>query len=262
MSAGASTGSPRPRPLGALWMLFPAALGALAAALWLARPDPADGELGAPQVRDPDSSVPALGGRLEGARGTALVARLAPMHADPGRQAFESAALASRLGLEPGAPYRLSLLWERGQLEEAGAVLHLGSISIRDAGGTALAPIPSGEDEHGEAGGGGAQGSDPLRALFRAPRGTLGPGEAVDWILWGREPRGSGSVRLVGLMPAGTESELLAERTGLSGALPLEPLEVRRSELVLPVARLDRGEGKTAAAPSSEDAGEARATGH
>jgi hypothetical protein len=240
-------------------MLFPAALGALAAALWLARPGPAGGELGAPQVGDPDSSVPALGGRLEGAEGTALVARLAPMHADPGRQAFEAGALASRLGLAPGAPYRLSLSWERGELEDAGAVLHLGSISVRDAAGTALAPIPGDEDPSGDGDRQGEPG-DPVRALFRAPRGTLGPGEAVDWILWGREPRGA--VRLVGLLPAGTESELLAERTGLSGALPLEPLEVRRSELVLPVARLDRSEGKTAAAPSSEDAGEARATGH
>ena len=257
MSAGAPTGSRRSRPLGALWMLFPAALGALAAALWLARPDPAGGELGAPRVGDPDSSVPALGGRLEGADGTALVARLAPMHADPGRQAFEAAALASRLRLEPGAPYRLSLRWERGGLEDTGAVLHLGSISVRDAGGTALAPIPSDEGEPGGPGGG-----DPLRALFRAPRGTLGPGEAVDWILWGREPRRSGTVRLVGLLPAGTESELLAGRTGLSGVIPLEPLEVRRSELVLPVARLDRDGGKTAAAPESEDAGEAGATGH
>ena len=218
--------SPR-NSVGPVWLFIPILAVVAGAVFWLRRPQPSH-HISAPLIADPDGPVAAFGGRLEGDLGTALAVRLAPLHADPERQAFETRALAARLGLGSGAPWRLSLRWDGGALEAEGAVLHLGQVEVVDAMGVALRPIGAREDPA----------PDPLRALFAAPSGTLGPGEQVDWILWGRRP--GPEAYLAGLLPAGVQSEELARRTGLGGRLDLLARTVRRSELMLPVARLDR----------------------
>ena len=243
-------------------MLLPAALGAAIGALWLSRP-PRQLDVLPPAVSDPDGPVEALGGRLEGDLGTALVAQLAPLHPDPQRQAFEARALARRFDLPDGQPWRLSVHWEAGALVDGGAVVHLGEVAVHDAEGPALESIAPDAERAGSL--------DPVRSLFAAPTGTLGPGERIDWVLWGREPatgaagRDEGdSVRLVGLLPAGAASEELTRRTGLAGTIELRPRTVRRSELMLPVARLDRSgsleadPGAAAGDPEAGDSGKSQ----
>jgi len=258
---------------GPLLVLLPALILAVVLALLLRRP-PTFRRLDPPEVSDPDAAVPALLGTLPAADGGALAARLTPMHADPARQAFEAAALRKRFALPEGEPWRLSLRWDppddgsggaasarfgtagpaRGEAGTGQAALALGPVGIEDEEGLAL-------DSLGTPAPGGA-GVDPLRVLFGPPTGGLRPGQTADWILWGRAP-GHGA-RLVGLLPPpdSPDADDFERSTGLCGPLRLEPGSARASELVVPVARLDRaapGDGKNPVpVASEEDRGTAR----
>ena len=190
-----------------------------------------------PSASNPDQPIAALVAEFRASDGASFVARLTPLHADAGRQAFESAAMRERLALPEGEPWRLSL---RRLADAAGAAspvgpVELGPVEVRDEVGLALSSIPRSAA--------GAPGADPLRALVRAPSGPLQAGQSVDWILWGRAP--TAHAHLAGL--AGASPEFTAQ-------------SVRRSELSLPLARLDRSAaapGKNAAAAASGDEHEA-----
>lgn len=214
---------------------------------------PRRGEPAAPPSRsDPADDVAAWRGELAGARGTWLEARLSPLHADPVRQAFESRTLERRLDLEPGQAWRLRVLWsspsategaaagapgalgERGPPgAEAGAAaefagIGLGPIEIVDAQGTAQSALTA--PQAGDAA------VDPLRVLLAPPPGALRPGQAADWILWGRAPGADTLVR--GLLPE-DDAEFRAA-TGFAGRLQLHPISLRRDDLDEPLARLER----------------------
>lgn len=182
-----------------------------------------------PSASNPDQPIAALTAEFTRSGGGGVIsARLSPLHVDAGRQEFERNSMRERLGLPAGEPWRLSLRLESDGSDAA--PLALGAVEVRDEQGVALRSIPSAE--------GSQQLADPLRALFVPPAGELQPGQAVDWVLWGRRP--------------GDRAQL----AGLSGVeLRFEARTVRRSELSLPLARLDRttAKGKNDAADASED---------
>jgi hypothetical protein len=274
--SAAARPSRRARPL--LLLLPPLLL--LLGLLHLARREPLSGPTPPPDVSSPDETVSALTGELSGAAGGWLVATLAPLHADPQRQAFEAAALTRELGLEPGQPWRLSVRWEAGEAgaeEDAAAQgagsrgaesvpagesvaqvrpagIELGPVSVEDEAGLALRslddPPPRAEGEP----------TPPLRTLLAPPVGALRPGRTADWILWGRAP-GAGA-RLVGLTPRA--DPVFQAATGFEGPFPLRATRVRRGDLGQPLARLERApNGKTAGAGASqtghgEDRGDGR----
>ncbi len=258
-----------------LLVLLPAALLALVAAFLFQRPRARVG-VPPPVAADPDETIEAFGARLDGLDGSRLVARLAPLHADPDRQRFEAGSLKRRLELEPGQPWRLSLRWDgpahpRAAGDAPGALgadgapgalgadgpapreapreptgLGLGPVEVRDGSGLALASIRLDDGERRPA--------DPLRTLLAPPEGALRHGQTVGWVLWGRRP-GEGA-RVVGLLPPpGPDADAFEASTGLRGPLVLEPKPVRRSEMQLPLAQLDRSGKIRSSAPSEGDRG-------
>jgi hypothetical protein len=257
-----------PRRRSPLLLLLPLLFFVLALSHVLRRPQ--RGDPAPPPVQsDPDAGVAGWRGELSGARGW-LEATLTPLHADAERQAFESRALAGRLGLEPGQAWRLRVLWsapeaERGAASAAphgldrrveggrGAAeslaraepagLGLGAVEVQDGQGVALRSLPA------PAPGGGA--ADPLRALVAPPPGSLRPGQAADWILWGRAPLEG--ARLAGLVPE--DDALFRAATGFSAPFELRAVSLRRGDLQEPLARLERPAApprKSGAAPSSD----------
>lgn len=132
-----------------------------------------------------------------------LLATLGPLHLDEERQAFDSAALARRRGLEEGQAFRLKLH-------------HLG------AEGSSTIPIERFEelriaDEDGEAGRLYARRPDPeprepvdpVEVLLSPPRGELAPGQSLSLVLFGRAP--GERVVLTGL-PGGEPVKLLHKK--------------------------------------------------
>jgi hypothetical protein len=231
---------------------------------------PRRGDPAPPPVQsDPESGVAGWRGELAGARGW-LEATLTPLHADPERHAFESRALARRLGLEPGQAWRLRVLWsapevERGAASDAARALDprvargpggaeplarddsagigLGSVEVLDGQGSALRSLPAPEATGGAA--------DPLRTLAAPPPGALRPGQVADWILWGRAP--VAGARLAGLVPE-DDADFRAA-TGFAGPFELRAVSLRRGDLEEPLARLERPSAlprKSAPAPSSD----------
>jgi hypothetical protein len=245
------------------WVVLPALIVALLAALLFQRPRTRIDAV-PPVATDPNETVAAFAGRIEGVDGSRLVARLAPLHADPERQRFEARSLEKRLDLEPGEPWRLSLRWDgpagssgsgggasgafgergpaRGEALREVVGLGLGPVEVHDADGPALTSIVAAEL--------GGELVDPLRTLFAPPGGSLRHGQAIDWVLWGRRPT-EGAV-LVGLLPSpGPDADDFERSTGLRGPLELAPKPLRRREMQLPVAQLDRS-GKILSADPSE----------
>ncbi len=176
----------RVRPGGALRVpaLIVALCAAILIALWareLARPGPGD------RARPPSDDAPRTVAGWRGSRvladGSRLEIELLPMHAEPERERFEALVLERRLGLAPGEPWRLNLVWRAaGETsgDESSAAIDLAGLAVHDVGGTALAPITSGVRP--------AAVVDPVAVLFAPPRDGLLPGEAVSLILWGRAP--------------------------------------------------------------------------
>lgn len=200
-----------------IWLLPVLAL-ALVGLFWLER-----GRVSRPNapptVASPDETVAGFAARAALEPG-ALRVRLVPLHPDAERQRFDRLALARRLSLAAGEPWRLSL-----ELDDAAAAaeIDLARLAVLDRDGLALAPLAAVEPS--------AQGpSDPLRTLLTVGRERLAPGRTLDVVLWGRAP-GDG-VRLLGLHAAESEG------------LPLERALHRRAELEAPLARLERADGE------------------
>jgi hypothetical protein len=124
---------------------------------------------------------------VPGAAPFVVEARLAPLHAVPERQAFDAAALARRLDLPQGEPWRLTLT--------ARTNAALGQVEGAPVDAPRPAPLPlsglalSGFQELAERGSG--PGSDPLRTLVAPPDGGLGPGQRVDLLYWRPLPSGA-----------------------------------------------------------------------
>lgn len=220
-------------PRWAPWLLVAAMLLLVASATWKLALDSGRSSDGLPEVSDPDEPISAYRGEARGPNGELVTFLLAPLHADPARQQFEARALAERLGLDSGEPWRLV---RRGPSAEAGtrpgtdelhAALPPSGYSVRDGRGEALrsleAPPSAGELV------------DPVRSAF-APW-TSSDRSTTSCVLWGRRPE-AGAV----LGTAGGKAEV-----------PLAASTVHRSELEVPLARLERPEmGKNPGAPASE----------
>ena len=122
------------------------------------------------------ASGPHLAGTLELGSGSRMRVSLEPLHADARRQEFDGIALARRLGLAAGEPWRLSLE-AVGEVPEAA----LEGVEVVDGEGSCLAPIL---DRVVRAKG---EVQDPLLGLFRPSR----PSEQsphFELVLWGRAP--------------------------------------------------------------------------
>lgn len=187
---------------------------------------------GEPVARAPRNAVPEADvGVWLGHNPSGLVVRLAPLSREPARQAFDAGALAARLGLEPGQPFRL----------ECCAHLPKGSeptrdVWIEDDEGVALVPLvrlvapdadPRAVADHGVADHGVV---DPVLGLLSAP-GTVAGGTVT--VLWGRAPRAG--ARLVGAhAELGLERTFvvpLASSTVASGQLPGSTLQLAPERL-------------------------------
>ncbi|MFT7677788.1 MAG: hypothetical protein ACI8QC_001773 [Planctomycetota bacterium] len=127
-------------------MLLPVILIA-GAVMWIGGPGLRD-RLAGVETRSSDSQVRTEPDPVEmgGYRarftyqGSAVQARLAPLHASPERLAFDGQASAGRLGLRPGQPWRLELAREGEGQGPAG--WDLADVRIA-AGGASLQPLDS-----------------------------------------------------------------------------------------------------------------------
>lgn len=155
-----------------------------------------------PSAADAIGEVPVWLGQHALSADGAVRARLTPLHAEPDRQAFDARALAQRLGLGAGEPWRLELAYEA---PPDAPPLGLSDIAIEDASGRRIAPAAPAADGRAAAG----AAVDPLRALVRAPRTALRPGGTASLVLWGDAP-GAGA-RVVGVDAVGAPSIELAE---------------------------------------------------
>ncbi len=156
-------------------------------------------------------------------------ARLSHLHPESERQDSDRRALATRLGLRAGAPFRLYL--ERDGTHDA-FDLDLRDLAIVDANGIALRPLravlPATVDSAATASG--AVPRDPLLALLAPDRLLIAGAGEGQIVLWGREP-GPGA-RLHGLgVGTGTGS-------GTGTGLELAQTEVQSGGLSGPVVRV------------------------
>jgi len=119
---------------------------------------------------------PHLAGTLELEAGTRLRVSLGPLHEDARRQEFDGPALARRLGLPEGEPWRLRLEAVGASPEAA-----LEGVQVVDGDGACLAPILDGVTP--------AEGAvqDPLLGLF-LPQEIAGETSRWEVVLWGRPP--------------------------------------------------------------------------
>ncbi|MCP3920068.1 MAG: hypothetical protein GY711_31465 [bacterium] len=159
------------------------------------------------------------------AGGATLLVGLAPLHEDERRQAQDRRALGERFERSEGEPYRLRIVLrasESGasavQPPEQAVDLDLGDLRVVDTTGLALEPVVS----RARAPRDGL--NDPLATLLAPPFQSLGEGEEVSVVLWGRPPTDS------------------AQLEGLGDPLRLATRPFTRSELSRSLARLERGE--------------------
>jgi hypothetical protein len=236
------------------WLVLLAVSMALAVLLYFG-PHPADRRPAPPpDISDPEETIAAFTGELAAGDGGWLIATLAPLHFDMRRQAFERDTLERRLGLADGEPWRLSLRWEAARPDAlrsapgaTTARLALQGLAIEDEHGKALEPLPEVASIDSEP-------VLPLRTLLAPPAGSLGPGETLDWILWGRAP-GLGA-SLIGLAVDAKPSG-----TAFPGSLELRATRLRRADLGQPLARLDRelaGKNPSAQTSGTRDGVEGR----
>jgi len=170
-------------------------------------------------ARSTPAASPSWSGRCELAQGELELA-LAPLHRESERQRFDAAALAARLGLEPGEPWALDLHWRASEVESdtvaAGRpALDLHGLRVEDTGGAALQPLAEsamaakGREDAARSGVDAQSAvSDPLLQLYAVPKSELVPGTSARCVLWGRAPR------------EGAELELGALRVALAPLVP------------------------------------------
>lgn len=133
-------------------------------------------------AREERETVPGFTGEVSLGDGRVLHARIARLHADPARQAFDAAALARRFGLGKGEPFHclLELAGPAGPDRAEG--FEPCALRVLDHGGEALTALPATRTTAGGAP------ADPLATLVAPPARALAPGEATTLLLWGREP--------------------------------------------------------------------------
>lgn len=143
--------------------------------------------------------------------------RLAPLHADPEQQAFDTRALAARFALADGAPFRLELVLEAGARTVR---VRAAELAVRDDAGPALSPILAAGAHSGADG----APADPLRTLLAPADVEIGSERVVSVCLWGRAPVGRVFVSGLGA----DELELAPqswEADGLSDVLARVPVD-------------------------------------
>ncbi len=128
-----------------------------------------------------ETQVPGWVGQAEPTGGTRLDVRLVSLHDQADRQRFDRDALAGRLGLEGGQPWRLVL---RYSADPAAAVpaLPLDGLELNWGDGKRLLPAVSTSQGVSE-----DVGVDPLRSLLALPE-TLAPNHDVTVVVWGDTP--------------------------------------------------------------------------
>jgi len=180
-----AAGGARPPAHGALLLVIPL-LTVMLGALWArhGKSYPAGRRPTPPPAAAASSGVGGWAGTATLPGGGRLVARLAPLHADPARQAFDAAALARELGLGEGAPWRLVLALHPDPAGTGGRTVtgvSLADVRIADDEGPALrslaAPVPSPSGV-----------VDPVAAVMAPPTEPLESGREVSLFLWGRPP--------------------------------------------------------------------------
>lgn len=122
-----------------------------------------------------------FGGSLEIDGGGRVDVDLAPLHADPQRQAIDAQAWRAALQLGPGEPFALDVACST----ELGTALDLSNLTVVDRDGAALATISS-------------HASGPVAVLAAPPRAPLAAGERIRVLLWGRAPKDEARLRLPG----------------------------------------------------------------
>ena len=128
-------------------------------------------------------SGPRLSGSLSVSEQLEIEVRLKPMHDDARRQRFDGAALAKRLGLDEGEPWRLTLV-APGELPST----VLSDVQVLEGGRQCLTPLVA----EANAADGAVQ--DPLLALFRGPSDESVAGE-LELVLWGQAPSFDGQLQ-------------------------------------------------------------------
>lgn len=176
-------------------VLIPPLLVGVYAALWFLT-HPAGGPDGVGQLSDAAGHVApeelqALEGSLDLGEGH-LGVRLTPLQAVAAWQEFDAHVLADRLGLGPGEPWRLEVMYESGQQD-----VDILPARVTDSDGLALEAVRlklSSERPF-----------DPLRVLFGRPPMKLPADTEAQLLLWGRRPGKSGELELgsrrIGLRP-------------------------------------------------------------
>lgn len=165
-----SVQAPRSGMPGALLLLVPITVAAATLA-WLQGRRPT----GQPHPEPPPSGeVLEIVAWAGGTGASGVSAALTRLHPEPTRQSFDSRALASRLGLEAGEPWRL-------ELHQAGdAPLALESpLEVLAGGEVILRSMPRVPEQAGPA--------DPVAVLTSPPQ-EVDAGGAVSLLLWGEEP--------------------------------------------------------------------------
>ncbi len=168
----------RERISPALWFLLGAvglllAAGVVTLLRWRAKSPYAP-----PSAGDPSWPVTVWRGEAISADGAHVSVELAALHADAGRQAFETSALRRRFARSDGEPWRLRV--QRSGAEGAVEPLELVAPEVRDAQGSVSRPLELPPLD------GALQ--DPLWSLLRVPDEALLAAQAVDLVLWGRSP--------------------------------------------------------------------------
>jgi hypothetical protein len=166
-----------------------------------------------PVATAPETPVGTFTAELD-AGGARLVARLAPLHGERGRQEHDATVLAKRFGLPPGEPFRLELHGDPSDVAELASA----SFTVADARGEVLFPL---EALVPRATGGV---HDPIAVLLAAPSARVEGARSV--MLWGTAPVGA--------------PELVTDGD-VRSASPLVPDTASCASLPRYLARLDPG---------------------
>jgi len=185
------------------WVLFLPALVALGCGFWVARSNSAQERVLVELEPAPAPDVRGFGGALEAPDGGVWRARLVPLHARAERQAFEAQAVARRLGLQPGEPWRLELSWEAGAGAADPTPVAEG-LTVLGEEGSRLSPLARPSLAEGAP-------ADPVAVLFAPCESELAPGESLQLLLWGNAPRERGRLQLA-------QHELLLEPVDFDAA--------------------------------------------
>ncbi len=218
-----------------------------------------------PSAGNPEQPIEALRGELSLPSGGRIVAQLTALRSDPEGQRFEAESLRRELSQGAGEPWRLHLRWDAAAAPGGGAsavgadlergaqvVVGVSALELHDSEGVAARALTLDATA-------GSGPTDPVAALFSAPTSGLGPGQAVDVVLWGRKANGRVELRGLALGPelgSGLGS-------GESAAIALEETTLARAELELPFTYRTRGDevvqpGKPRAAGASDRRARAR----